>query len=158
MKLIKASEQDLMTMMTWFGDQESVVDWGGPLFRYPITQETFMSDVKFDELESYSLINSDDELIAFGQYYPREGRCHLGRLVVAPMYRKQGFGKQLINFLMEKGCAELDTSESSLFVYKHNEHAIAVYQALGFVVVTYPGVMELEGMLYMVKLVQKESV
>ena len=30
MKLIKASEQNLITMMAWFGDQESVTDWGGP--------------------------------------------------------------------------------------------------------------------------------
>ena len=157
MKLIKASEQNLITMMAWFGDQESVTDWGGPHFRYPVTQETFLSDVKLDELESYSLVDNDDNLIAFGQYYLRVGHCHLGRLVVAPKHRGQGIGKQLINLLMKKGCTELAVSESSLFVYKHNEYAIAVYQALGFIEATYPEPMAFENGLYMVKPIQQAS-
>lgn len=125
--------------------------WGGPQFRYPVTQETFLADVKLSELKSYSLINEANELIAFGQYYLRVGRCHLGRLAVTPKQRAKGFGKLLIHKLMGMGCDELKVKESSLFVYELNTYAVEVYKRLGFELTPYPEYIPIEHCLYMVK-------
>jgi ribosomal protein S18 acetylase RimI-like enzyme len=124
--------------MTWFPDEHSCRVWGGPAFRFPFTPETFLTDSKFAEFASYVLIREPAELCAFGQFYLRAGRCHLGRLAVAPSQRGRGVGTQLIRMLMREGTKALGVTESSLFVHITNTSALALYNRLGFTRASYP--------------------
>jgi len=91
-KFIKATETHAQQIMTWFPDEHSCRIWGGPAFRFPFRLETFLTDSKLADLPSYVLIREPAELCAFGQFYLRAGRCHLGRLAVAPTQRGRGLG------------------------------------------------------------------
>jgi len=90
------------------------------------------------ELASWSMVDDDGTLCAFGQYYPRLGRCHLGRLAVSPARRGRGIGSTLVQELAQRGLAELKTDSCSLFVLPGNERAARLYSRLGFVVRPYP--------------------
>lgn len=125
--------------MTWFHDERSCRLWGGPAFRFPFTLETFLADSKQAELPSYVLIQEPADVCAFGQFYLRAGRCHLGRLAVAPTQRGGGIGTQLIRMLMSEGKRTLGVTETSLFVHITNSAAEALYERLGFTRAPYPG-------------------
>ena len=128
----------LHTLKSWFPDQKTAYDWCGPGLRYPFTHETFMEDIHWEGMPAYSLLNENKELIGFGQYYKKAGRCHLARLVVSPSYRSMGIGYKFINRLMEIGMEELKVCECSLFVIRSNTNALKCYRALQFEKAEYP--------------------
>jgi RimJ/RimL family protein N-acetyltransferase len=111
----------------------------------------FSEDLKLQKLQSYCLISDESDLLAFGQFYLRLGRCHLGRLIVNPEFRGQGIIHTLIDKLSDYGCAELNVNQCSLFVLNNNEFALRAYKAYGFKLDKYPKKLQLENCLYMIK-------
>jgi len=137
--------------MSWFPDRISCHTWGGSEFRFPFTEATFREDAKVESLPTWSLITGDDALAGFGQFYRRVGRCHLGRLAIAPGARGQGLGTTLIRELCGRGGAALGVSSFSLFVIPENTGALQLYLRLGFSPVPYPEpTPALVGYIYMV--------
>jgi ribosomal protein S18 acetylase RimI-like enzyme len=149
MKLVPISESHLPQLMHWFPDQHSCAIWAGPEFRYPFTETTFREDMRL-EFPSYSVVD-DAELLGFGQYYLRVGRCHLARLAISPQHRGRALGAFLIRELCRLGCDELQVRDSSLFVMADNMPAVRLYSRLGFALATYPGeAPQIAGCVYMV--------
>jgi ribosomal protein S18 acetylase RimI-like enzyme len=128
----------LAELMAWFPDARSLHIWGGPVFRHPFTPESFREDSKVDELDSWSLVGDDGRLAAFGQCYLRVGRCHFGRIGVAPALRGSGSGTQLLRAIAREARAAFGEREFSLFVRRDNEAAHRLYLRLGFREAPYP--------------------
>jgi ribosomal protein S18 acetylase RimI-like enzyme len=152
MKLIAVSQEQILKMMTWFSSASEISDWAGPNFTYPFDSKSFTADLKVSEISSFSLLTDKDQLLGFGQYYSRLGKCHLGRLVIAPTVRGQGIAAQLILSLAEHGMKTLQVNCCSLFVLQHNHYAIRAYQKLGFTITNYPQQLPMLDCLYMVKI------
>lgn len=131
-RLRVAAEADIKYLMSWFPTARSVDIWGGPKFRFPFTAATFDEDVRWRRIDSYCLFDTADEMLAFGQIYQRHGRINLARLVVSPLRRGQGLGKELIARLMAKGQESFPLDSYSLYVYKDNHAAKACYTRMGF--------------------------
>lgn len=138
MKLTRAEDSHVMAMKSWFPDRRSCQIWGGPQFRFPFTDSTFLEDTRSHVLPSYVMLGADDQLLGFGQYYLRAGRCHLGRLAISPEHRGAGLGRWLVGGLAELGVRELGVGECSLFVVADNTPAMRLYRRLGFVETPYP--------------------
>lgn len=155
MKLTTPTNADLQLIGSWFKDEAQMRIWSGPKFRYPFTEETFKQDLSMERLPSFCLRNTEPSLnhllIGFGQYYLRAGRCHFGRLVINPDCRGQNKVADLMSLLAEKGCADLNVNELSLFVFNDNYKAKRVYEKLGFVETEYPEAMPMDGCVYMTK-------
>jgi ribosomal protein S18 acetylase RimI-like enzyme len=146
-RLVPVTRRHLGELMGWFPDARSCAAWAGPEFRYPYDEATFREDIRLD-LPSHSLVEGDD-VLAFGQYYLRAGRCHLARLVVSPIHRRRGIGLRLVRELARTGCERLGTRECSLFVMEDNAAAIATYRRAGFAFAAYPGEIPLADCAYM---------
>ncbi len=151
MQLIQPLDVHLLEMMTWFPSEDKLVIWSGPNFRYPFNSKSFIEDLNIKKLNSFCLVSNKHDLLAFGQYYQRLGRCHLGRLVVSPKFRGRGVASVLMQHLSELGLKALNVKECSLFVFSHNQNAIKAYEKFGFKFSEYPDEMPLENCLYMVK-------
>lgn len=151
MRLTQPSDEHFIQLMSWFSSEDELSNWSGPNFRYPFDLSSFKSDLNLNILKSFSLISSEGALLAFGQYYLRLGKCHLGRLVVNPSLRGQGIASHLISQLSVLGKSDLSTESCSLFVLGHNESAIQAYTKLGFSIADYPEKMPLENCFYMVQ-------
>ncbi|BAJ02599.1 GNAT family N-acetyltransferase [Shewanella violacea] len=165
MKLFNVDRYHVQQMMTWFTDEASLRNWAGPGFRYPFTDTSFIEDLKLDDFISFSLISCDGELAGFGQFYRRNDRCHLSRLVIAPAFRgkrclsgrfeHQKISHILIALLSEFACQHLEIAPKpgnlSLFVLRHNLPALNLYLSLGFEETQYPEPIGLEACLYLVK-------
>lgn len=158
LKLTGPTDQELAQMSQWFIDEKNLRIWSGPKFRYPFDQTTFKADLSMERLPSFCLKHSSPAsdvernlLVGFGQYYLRAGRCHFGRLVINPDCRGQNKIADLISLLADKGCADLNVNELSLFVFNDNHKAKNAYEKLGFVEAEYPEEMPMEGCAYMIK-------
>jgi len=149
MNLIKFDKLHLAKIMGWFPDEGSISTWGGPNFRFPYSAQTFMSDLDLSKTESFVLADDLGLTLAFGQYYLRNKRCHLSRLVVSPFERGHGIGKHLIAKLSLKGRHDLKVGGCSLFVMAANKLAMKLYLSLGYTEATYPEEIE-KDMKYMV--------
>ncbi len=132
------TDRDIDELMGWFPDPESVDIWGGPEFRFPFTRQSFLEDSQWERMKSFSLVDPEERMAAFGQLYDRNGRGHLARLISNPGMRRQGAGRRLIRMLMRIASEQLGFTEYSLFVYRHNEPAYRCYLDLGFAVQEYP--------------------
>lgn len=150
MHLSTPTDTQLVELMAWFSTQAELDIWSGPEFRFPFDLEQFKCDLKLSTLASFSLLSAQSQLLGFGQYYLRSGRCHLARLVINPHLRGQGIAGHLIAQLMAKGMADLKAKSCSLFVLEHNHSAIKSYQKLGFSFACYPEKIPLEDVLYMI--------
>lgn len=96
----------------------------------------------YQPFEINNMINSKDHLILIvknnkqnkiagfllSQY--QENRCHILSFGVSEIYRKQGFGTQLINSMKEYICNRAEMI--SLYVHVENEIAINFYKKNGF--------------------------
>jgi len=151
MQLIQPLESHIQEMMNWFSSEKELTDWSGPNFRYPYDLSSFTEDLNLSVLRSFVLLSNEDEFLAFGQYYQRLDKCHLGRLIVSPAYRGKGIAAELMRQLCQQGINELNVTACSLFVLDHNEYAIQAYKKFGFVFANYPGEISLAHCLYMVK-------
>jgi ribosomal protein S18 acetylase RimI-like enzyme len=141
----------LPELMCWFPDRESCQVWGGPEFRFPFTEASFREDAKLGSLPSWALLRDDGTLAGFGQCYLRAGRCHLGRLAIAPAVRGHGFGSTLVRELCRWGRAVFGVESCSIFVMPSNVQARRLYQRLGFRQASYPEPSpELDGFVYMI--------
>ena len=132
------SEAWLPDLMRWFEDADACRVWGGPSFRFPFTRDTFRADARLDSLATFALSADGATLIGFGQYYLRAGRCHLGRLAIAPAHRGRGLGGALVRELCRTGSENLGVDTYSLFVLPGNERAVRLYERLGFAPARYP--------------------
>ncbi|NIP17852.1 MAG: GNAT family N-acetyltransferase [Xanthomonadales bacterium] len=132
LELTVSTPEHLETLKTWFPDRDSLWQWGSPHFRHPFTDESFLEDAFWGKMPTYSALDEEGSLAAFGQYYERAGRCHLARLVVDPVRRSAGLGRWFTAALLEIGLRDLGAAEASLFVYRDNAPAVCCYRSLGF--------------------------
>lgn len=132
MKLVEAKDPHLREIMAWFNDEASLKVWGGPSFRYPFNERSFMQDLQLTERWSYALVDGAAQPIGFGQIHQKLKRGHLGRLVVSPEHRRLGYGEMLIGKLMARAETLFACSEYSLYVMRDNVPARTCYKKLGF--------------------------
>jgi ribosomal protein S18 acetylase RimI-like enzyme len=131
----------LAELMAWFADARDLHVWGGPEFRFPFDEKSFREDSKVDSIDSFALVAGDGALAAFGQCYLRVGRCHFGRVGVAPHRRGQGLGTRLLRNMAAWGLDRFGPRELSLFVRRDNREAHRLYRRLGFRETPYPEAM-----------------
>ncbi len=132
--LVPATVTTMQQLSQWFQTSADAKIWGGPDFQYPCSQDVFEQQAKWQEIPSWGLVDDFGALLGFGQFYLRNQRCHLARLVVSPNKRGQGLGKMLVNALLAQGMLQLGCNEASLFVFRHNQGAYSLYKKLGFTV------------------------
>ena len=129
---------DVDHLMTWFPDADSIDIWGGPGFRFPFTRNSFLEDMHWGKMASFSLRDPSGDLAAFGQLYEKFGCINLARLVANPDTRGQGVGSRLVGMLMTVGRPMFTCSKFSLFVFRGNAPALKCYQSMGFNITDYP--------------------
>jgi len=138
MKLETAKLENALEIINWFPDKESVIKWGSPYMKYPLQEKEFLEDIFWGRMETRVGVGDDGQLLAFGQFYPKLGRCHLARLVINPDFRDQGLGLEFVSALMKHGTEQLGAEHFSLFVMTSNKPAYNCYKHLGFSMTRYP--------------------
>ncbi|MFM1895997.1 MAG: hypothetical protein RLZZ385_1071 [Pseudomonadota bacterium] len=111
-------------------DLDLVVQNEATSYEHPWTKRIFVDCLR----SGYQcwVLASRDCIIGHGVMSVAIGESHLLTLCVHPDYQRRGFGRRILEFLMERA-ARLDAEVCFLEVRVSNHAARALYKAMGFV-------------------------
>ena len=124
---------DYESITTWIPDAVACSRWAGPLLRFPFTAQELPTLLQAPESQSFCMTDSSGLPLGFGQFWPRsEHTVHLGRILVSPTSRGNGFGKILCTLLISEALKATNAERITLRVYRDNAKGLAIYSNLGF--------------------------
>lgn len=128
---------DFERLINWLGSEEILIQFGGPLFSFPLTSAQLL-DYKNDKNRlSYKVVELPGrEVIGHAELFLSEQPeaikiCRI--LIGAETKRGQGVGQQVINELLKIAFLKLGKEKVELNVYDWNTNAIKCYEKVGFV-------------------------
>jgi [ribosomal protein S18]-alanine N-acetyltransferase len=131
--LRRARVDDLAVLLDWSPSRELLHQWSGPSSRWPTTPECLWEDINNPDATSFTLTGPEREVFGFGQIRYRERQYgHLARIIVNPTERGRGLGRRLCLELMRVAPDLHPIIGYSLYVWRDNANALALYRSLGF--------------------------
>ena len=131
---------DIPLIKEWLPTLESVVQWGGPFFDYPVTDEALLELIALHAgeepmRECWMVIDDGDESVGHFQlaFEKRIRGATLGRVLLAPDRRARGLARPLVDLAVAQAFARDWVHRIELRVYDFNTPAIAAYRRAGFV-------------------------
>lgn len=121
---------DFAALTNWVPDLAACQRWAGPRLPFPFTAAE-VEDIP--GVCSCVLADGTGPALGFAQYWVHTpGAVHLGRVMIAPQARGQGWGKVLLQQLIRQALAATGASSVTLRVYRDNPSALKLYAGLGF--------------------------
>lgn len=125
---------DYDALVSWFPTYAALQDWAGPGLRWPLDHAQLVDRLALPGLQAWTACRAPSpetvghiELMITG---PQQGR--IDRVAIAPAYRGQGLGPQLVRAALERardrGCLTVD-----LLVFAGNVPACRTYLSVGFI-------------------------
>lgn len=141
--LEKFDRSDFDRLISWIDSEESMIQFSGPIFNYPISHEQLDKYLKADSRLVYKAINTGSgEIIGHAELNNIDNKNKCARicriLIGDKQNRNKGFGKAIIKELIRIGFHDLQLHRLDLGVFEFNQQAIKCYKDCGF---------EIEGLL-----------
>lgn len=141
-ELQRFEKSDFERLIGWIPDERFLIQWAGPLFRWPLDIEqlqTYLGDSEGEQPKRYifKAVDSVDGAVV-GHI---EIRLHghetptgvLSRVLIGETkHRDNGYGQQMVQLAVEYGFNRLSLDQIDLAVLDFNEAAIHCYQKIGF--------------------------
>lgn len=131
-------KKDFERLINWVDNEEILVQFGGPIFSFPLTIKQ-LEEYKNDKQRlSFKVIDqSNKTIIGHAELFPSDDNktikiCRI--LIGDKANRGQGFGKQIINELLKISFLKLNKEKAELNVYDWNTNAIKCYEKVGFTI------------------------
>ncbi|GEM56100.1 hypothetical protein B0A58_15860 [Flavobacterium branchiophilum NBRC 15030 = ATCC 35035] len=134
-KLEKFTEQDFERLINWIDNEETLVQFSGPIFKFPLTKEQLNEYLYSENIISFKVKNLEkNEIIGHSEIYKSENNeVKLCRILIGKeSQRGKGFGKKIINELVKYSFEKLNAKKVELNVYDWNKYAIVCYEKTGF--------------------------
>ena len=136
-KLEKFNVLDFDRLINWIDSEELTIQFGGPLFSFPITHHQLDEYLNNEKRLIYKVIDIETQkVIGHAElnnidYANKNARiCRI--LVGDKLIRNKGYGKLIINAIVKIGFDELKLHRLDLGVYDFNKQAIKCYENCGF--------------------------
>ena len=134
-KLEKFTENDFERLINWIENEEMLVQFSGPIFKFPLTEKQLEKYLTEEKSIPFKVINTElNEIIGHCEIYKSENNvAKLCRILVGDKkLRGRGIGEKIVNKLVEYCFEVLKVEKVELNVYDWNESAISCYQKAGF--------------------------
>ncbi len=138
MNLVPFTAEHFSLLASWFKSEAEVVQWGGPLMRFPLDEPQLRN--LLDECDStpprrLCWMSTYDGLyvghIELGFDW-RNGNAVIQRVAIDPEHRGLGYSKQMMKLAMEQAFSYPQIDRLELNVYSFNTAAIKAYTRVGF--------------------------
>lgn len=123
---------DLPVVASWVPDAEALYAFAGPWVTWPFLPRDLDDLHKRPGATAWMLDTADGEPVGHVQLTPVDGALRIGRLIVAPSVRGNGWGRRLLLLALEHARAR-GIRRVQLGVLASNTPARRLYESLGFV-------------------------
>ncbi|MFT6874103.1 MAG: RimJ/RimL family protein N-acetyltransferase [Granulosicoccus sp.] len=139
MQLIFFSSRHFDELISWFPNENSLIQWGGPEVSYPIGRGQLQS--MLDEGQHQKPIRlcwmatDKGAIVGHSQllFDWKNEKARLCRIAIAPESRGQGLAKSMLTQVINRAFGYSNINRLELNVYTSNQAAIRTYKHLGFV-------------------------
>ena len=141
LELVHMNESDIDEIASWVTDEAEVMQWAGPAYRINSLKEDMKSSYNYFKENPDKIIllkavkRGVDQTIGHVQLFidNLNESVGIGRMIVNPSLRQNGYGKEIISKILEIGFINLKKNLIHLAVFDFNLPAIKCYQRFGFV-------------------------
>lgn len=126
---------DFDRLISWIADEKSLLQFAGPILKYPLTREQLQHYLEDPDRQAFAVAEGEtgkiighSEIYHAGTALPRLCRLFIGE----KSYRGRGYGKALVEKLLEICFSNEHTRAVELNVYSWNLPAIKCYEKVGF--------------------------
>ncbi|MFP4004699.1 MAG: GNAT family N-acetyltransferase [Alphaproteobacteria bacterium] len=130
---------DIPLLQSWLPTLEDTVQWGGPHFDFPVSEQALRGLIALHageepERECWMVTDAEGETAGHFQlgFEKRSRQAFLGRVILAPERRGRGLALPLTHLAVNQAFARAWVHRIELRVYEHNRSAIAAYRRAGF--------------------------
>jgi RimJ/RimL family protein N-acetyltransferase len=141
-KLEPFAEADIDRLISWIPSRESLVQWTGPVFDYPLDRAQLnrhLTEARQEEpvdLVFKALDRDTGRAIGHGELVRIDAKnlsAALARILVGPSeLRGRGIGEGIVRALLRIAFDHLSLHRVALNVFDYNQAAIRCYQKVGF--------------------------
>lgn len=103
----------------------------GLSFPTPWSEESFRSELLYNQLAHYYVLELKGHVVAYGGLWTVAGEGHITNIAVHPVFRGRGYGRRVTELMLAAG-EQLACVRFTLEVRTANRPAIALYESLGF--------------------------
>ncbi|WP_165763185.1 GNAT family N-acetyltransferase [Flavobacterium sp. AJR] len=136
-KLEKFDNTDFERLIKWADNEEMLVQFSGPIFKFPLTTEQLDNYLKEENRIPFKVIDTESkEVLGHAEIYQSEDNlAKLCRILIGDAkFRGKGIGEKIVNLLVQYSFEELNVEKVELNVYDWNKQAIKCYEKSGFVI------------------------
>ncbi|WP_338762953.1 GNAT family protein [Bernardetia sp. ABR2-2B] len=128
------TENDFRLFKTWIKDEEQMVQFGGEMFVFPVTDEQLKSYIHNDNIKPLKVIwKETSETIGHCELNYQDGNKRLSRILIGEdKWRGKKIGEQIVLRMVELFFKDPNTKKVDLNVFDWNKGAIKCYQNVGF--------------------------
>jgi RimJ/RimL family protein N-acetyltransferase len=129
---------DFERLISWVDTEEMLVQFGGPIFSFPLTIEQLEEYKNHKKRLAFKVLEqSSKKAIGHAELFPSDDNvtmkiCRI--LIGDKTNRGLGFGQQIINELLRISFLQLGKEKVELNVYDWNTNAIKCYEKVGFTI------------------------
>lgn len=134
-KLEKFTTQDFDRLINWIDNEEMLVQFSGPIFKFPLTNVQLENYITIENSFAFKVINLEsNEVIGHCEIYKSENNtAKLCRILIGDeRFRGKGIGVEIVNELVKYCYQNLNIDSIELNVYDWNKSAIKCYEKTGF--------------------------
>ncbi len=135
-KLEPFTSKDFLRLINWMGSERALVQFAGPIFSYPLTENQLTEYLNKAELVPKRIVDieSGDVIghceLNFSNDLPRLSRILIGN----ETYRGKGLGKQVVALMIDEIQKIKSTEKVELRVFEWNKNAVKLYKKTGFII------------------------
>jgi RimJ/RimL family protein N-acetyltransferase len=135
-QLEKFTEADFARFIGWVDTEKFMYQFAGSIFTFPVTEDQLLRYINDQSSQIYRVVDLiSQEVIGHGEIKINavNQSARFCRILIADINdRSKGYGKQLINKLLEIGFNDLKLHRIDLGVFDFNKAAIRCYEQCGF--------------------------
>ena len=137
--LRKFESIDMASFLAAIHDAKMLMQFAGPAYVFPLTAEQVLVDLQADDVRVFSMVTDKDEVVGHAQMQIFSDSVLLRRILIwEASWRGQGWGKKMVQQLLDVAFAMSEVQQVRLNVFDWNTPAIRCYQSLGCVLSTEP--------------------
>ena len=125
---------DFKRLQSWIDSEATLVQFAGPIFQYPLTDEQLHAYLAEPQRRAYKVMHHQRPVGHAEILLSEDGVAKLCRLLIGNANdRGKGWGEQMVRALVDLCWRKFDVKEIELNVYDWNTAAIRCYEKVGFV-------------------------